>query len=449
MDPGAGVLHRPLVMEVLEAALRAAEPYAAVTAALRERPEAAEALAALSPTGSVYVVGAGKAGAAMALATEDALGERIAGGLVVVKEGHIPTGEDARLPARIELVEAGHPIPDERGVAATARLLDIAARAGEGDLVVCLISGGGSALLIAPAEGLSLEDVQAVTSALLRNGATINELNAVRKHISRVSGGRLARVAHPAHVLSLILSDVTGSPLDVIASGPTAPDPTTYADAVRVLRSRGAWDSAPSPVREHLAAGAAGRLEETPKPGDVIFRGVDNVLVASNVTSVEAAAERARELGLNVLVVSTFVEGEARDVGTMLAGVAREMCEYNGPAARPGCLLFGGETTVTVRGRGVGGRNSELALAAALALRGLGPGALVASLATDGGDGASPGAGGIVDGTTVERAREMGLDPREYLEDNDSYTLLAKLGDAIVTGPTGTNVNDVMAVFAF
>lgn len=445
MEQGAGVLHRPLVMEVLEAALRAAEPYAAVTSALRERPEAAS----LPPTGRIYVLGAGKAGAAMALAAEDALGERIAGGLVVVKDGHTPTGEGARLPERIELVEAGHPIPDGRGVAATARLLDMAARAGKGDLVLCLISGGGSALLTAPADGVSLEDVQAVTGALLRNGATINELNAVRKHLSRVSGGRLARVAHPAGVLSLILSDVTGSPLDVIASGPTVPDPTTYADAVRVLRSRGAWDAAPASVREHLAGGAAGRLEETPKPGDPIFRGVGNVLVASNVTSVEAAAARARELGLNTLVVSTFVEGEARDVGTMLAGMAREMCERDRPAARPGCLLFGGETTVTVRGRGVGGRNSELALAAALGLRGLGPGALVASLATDGGDGASSGAGGIVDGTTVERASEHGFDPREYLDNNDSYTLLAKLGDAIVTGPTGTNVNDVMAVFAF
>jgi hydroxypyruvate reductase len=449
MEPGAGVLHRPLVMEVLEAALRAAEPYAAVSAALRERPEAAEARAALSPTGTVYVVGAGKAGAAMALAAEGALGERIAGGLVIVKEGYIPAGENVRLPDRIELVEAGHPIPDERGVMATARLLDMAAGAGEGDLVVCLISGGGSALLVAPAEGVSLEDVQAVTGALLRNGATINELNSVRKHLSRVSGGRLARIAYPAHVLSLILSDVTGSPLDVIASGPTAPDPTPYSDAERVLRSRGAWDPAPTPVREHLEAGLAGRLDETPKSGDPIFRRVDNVLVASNVTSVEAAAVRAHELGLNVLVVSTFVEGEARVVGTVLAGMAREMVEYGRLVARPGCLLFGGETTVTVRGRGVGGRNSELALAAALALEGLGPGALVASLATDGGDGTSPGAGAIVDGTTVERARELGLDPRAYLDDNDSYTLLAKLGDAIVTGPTGTNVNDVMAVFAF
>jgi hydroxypyruvate reductase len=449
MEQGAGVLHRPLVMEVLEAALRAVEPYAAVTAALRERPEVAEALTSLSPSGRVYVVGAGKAGAAMALAVEDALGKPVAGGLVVVKEGYIPTGEDAHLPKRIELVEAGHPIPDERGVAATARLLDIAERAGDGDLVVCLISGGGSALLPAPAEGLSLGDMQAVTSALLRNGATINELNAVRKHLSRVSGGRLARAAYPARVLSLILSDVTGSPLDVIASGPTAPDPTTYAGAVRVLRSRGAWDATPTSVRGHLEAGAAGRLEETPKSGDPIFRGVDNVLVATNVTSVEAAAARARQLGLNTLVVSTYVEGEARDVGTLLASIAREMCERDRPVARPACLLFGGETTVTVRGQGTGGRNSELALSAAIGLQGLGPGAIVASLATDGGDGTSPGAGGIVDGTTAERAREMGLDPRRYLEDNDSYTLLAGLGDAIVTGPTGTNVNDVMAVFAF
>jgi hydroxypyruvate reductase len=250
-------------------------------------------------------------------------------------------------------------------------------------------------------------------------------------------------------VLSLILSDVTGSPLDVIASGPTAPDPTTFAVALKVVEHYHLLDRLPTSAVERLRGGAQGRLPETPKPGDPIFQRVTNHVVASNIIAVEAAAECGRELGLNSAIMSTYVEGEAREVGRVLAGVAKEIDAHNRPASRPACLLFGGETTVTVRGSGAGGRNSELALSAAIALDGLGPDVVIVSFATDGGDGASPGAGAIADGTTIERATEIGLDARSALVNNDSFTFWSALGDAIVTGPTGTNVNDLMAVLVF
>jgi glycerate 2-kinase len=429
-------------MSVLNTALHAADPYLATLRALNSEPDIISNL-----EGELYVVGAGKAGAAMARAAEEVLRGRIASGLVMVKEGYTGTGG---IPlTRVAICEAGHPVPDERGVSATTRLLEIVSGARVGDMVICLISGGGSALLTAPAEGISLEDVQETTRLLLRSGATINELNTVRKHLSRVSGGQLARSAAPAHVLSLILSDVTGSPLDVIASGPTAPDPTTYADALGIIERHGLLTEISPAVRAHLQAGVAGDIEETPKPGEALFNRVTNRLVASNVLAVEAAADHARALGLDTLIGSTYLEGEAREVGSALAGIAKEIVTYGRPVRRPGCVLFGGETTVTVRGDGVGGRNTELALGAALALEGWGPDVVVASLATDGGDGTSPSAGAIADGTTIDRGKSLGLDAHSALARNDSYSYWQALGDAIMTGPTGTNVNDVMAVFAF
>jgi glycerate 2-kinase len=373
------------------------------------------------------------------------LGARISGGLVLVKEGH---AGDASL-TRIELAEAGHPVPDSRGVEATARLLSLIDSAAGKSTVLCLISGGGSALLISPAEGLTLEDLQAATGLLLRAGANINELNAVRKHLSNVSGGQLARRAAPSQVLSLVLSDVIGSPLDVIASGPTAPDPTTFPDALAVIDRYNLTSLMPAAVIERLRSGAQGVAPETPKPGDPVFERVTNLVVASNVTAAEAAARKASELGLNPLILSTYVEGEAREVGRVLASIAREIIAHNRPVPAPACVLLGGETTVTVRGDGVGGRNTELALSAAVALDGLGPDAVVFSFATDGGDGLSPSAGAIADGTTIERGRGLGLDPARFLADNDSYSYWSRLGDAIMTGPTGTNVNDLMGVLIF
>jgi glycerate 2-kinase len=439
----AGVTHRNVVMSVLNAALHAADPFWATCRALKYELD----ITKNASPGKIYVVGAGKAGAAMSRAAEEVFGERIASGIVVVKEGYTSTGGVPL--SRIALIEAGHPVPDQRGVDATTRLLDTVGDAREEDLVVCLISGGGSALLTSPAKGISLEDVQETTRLLLRSGATINELNAVRKHLSRVSGGQLARSASPASILSLILSDVTGSPLDVIASGPTVPDPTTYADALEIIERYSLSSEVPGSVLERLQMGIAGQVAETPKPGDALFERVTNRLVASNVTAVEAAAGQARTLGLDTLVASTFLEGEAREVGMALAAVAKEMATYGRPVRRPGCVLFGGETTVTVRGSGMGGRNTELALGAALALDGWGPDVVVASLATDGGDGSSPSAGAISDGTTIGRGKSLGLDAHDALDRNDSYSYWRSLGDAMMTGPTGTNVNDVMAVFAF
>lgn len=432
-------------MQVLRAALSAADPYRAVVAALTHDARAAQILASIPTDGKVYIVGAGKAGAAMSRAVEAVLGERIASGLVIVKDGHAETS-GAPL-SRIALREAAHPVPDSRSVGATSELLFLVDSADAHDLVICLISGGGSALLTRPAAGIALEDMQAVTGLLLKSGATINELNAVRKHLSQVSGGQLARTAAPARVLSLILSDVTGSPLDVIASGPTVPDPTTFADALAILARYHLLARVPANVRTHLEAGTAGRLSETPKPADPLFHAVTNILVADNVQAVEAAAASARSLGFNTSIVSTSLEGEARDVGERLARMAREEVEQGKPLPLPACLLFGGETTVTVKGNGVGGRNTELALSAALHLRGLGPRVLLASLATDGGDGSSPSAGGLVDGTTIERGDRLGLDVQTFLDNNDSYTYLDRVGDAIMTGPTGTNVNDIIGLF--
>jgi glycerate 2-kinase len=438
--------HRDTIMGVLRASLTS-HPYTATLIALAGDPQAQEALSSVAPDGNIFVVGAGKAGAPMSRAVESALSDRITAGLVIVKDGHTSTGT-APLQL-IELREASHPVPDDRAVTATDDLLRLVQSAGEGDLVICLISGGGSALLTQPAEGISLSDVQATTDLLLKSGASINELNAVRKHLSSVSGGQLARAAAPAGVLSFILSDVVGSPLDVIASGPTVPDPTSYSYALNLLTRYNLTKSVPPTVVSRLRAGLSGLLSETPKPGDPIFKSVKNILVASNVQAVEAAAEAAREQGLNTMIVSTYLEGEAREVGRMLAGLAHEILQYSRPVSRPACLLFGGETTVTVRGTGIGGRNSELALSAAIHLRGLGPRVFVASLATDGGDGPSPGAGAIVDGTTVDRGVKLGLDAQASLSNNDSYTYLSSINDALITGPTGTNVNDIMAVFVF
>jgi hydroxypyruvate reductase len=432
-------------MQVLGAALAAADPFHAVNASLKTDPDVTLLLNSVPPDGKIYVVGAGKAGIAMARAVEDALSGRITSGLVIVKDGHAGIG-NAPL-TRIAIREASHPVPDIRGVAATSGILSIVRDAGAPDLVICLISGGGSALLTLPTPGISLEDLQTVTALLLKSGATINELNAVRKHLSRVSGGRLARAAAPARVLSLILSDVIDSPLDVIASGPTAPDPTTYAGALAVLARHDLLAQVPANVRAHLELGSASGLPETPKQDDPLFDHVINKLVTSNVQAVEAAAVAARHLGFNTAIITTSLQGEARLVGVQLAQLAREILERGTPLQPPACLLFGGETTVTVRGDGVGGRNTELALSAGIHLRDLGPRVLLASLATDGGDGSSPCAGGLVDGTTIDRGSALGLDAQTSLDNNDSYTYLALVGDAIMTGPTGTNVNDIIGLF--
>lgn len=380
----------------------------------------------------IVVVGCGKASAAMARTVEGVLGDRITGGFVVVKDGYTaPT-------RRIQVAEAGHPVPDARGQVAAGRLLEMARRAGADGLVIVLISGGGSALTPAPAPPVTLEEKQAVTQLLLAAGATINELNAVRKHLSLLKGGQLARAAAPATVLTLVLSDVIGDPLDVIASGPTAADPTTFADALAVLAKRGIRDRVPATVLSRLEAGARGDVKETPKPGDPALARVTNLVIGNNALIVDAAAATARQLGFAPTVLTRALQGEARDVARDLVARARRL-----PA--PACLVAAGETTVTVRGRGRGGRCQELALAAALELE-RDQNLVVLAAGTDGTDGPTDAAGAIVDGGTVRRGRGAGLDSRRSLEDNDAYGFLQASGDLLVTGPTATNLLDLYIV---
>lgn len=415
-------------MSIFRSALQAADPRRAVREALASTD--------VSRYRRIFVVGAGKASAAMAQAAEQALGRRIHGGWINTKDGHLAPLR------RIALHEASHPVPDARGVEGARRIAEIAAQAEEGDLLLCLISGGGSALLPLPQEPVTLEEKQETTRLLLACGATIHEINAVRKHLSAIKGGRLARLAQPAHVLSLLLSDVVGDPLDVIASGPTAPDTSTFAAAWAVVEKYGLQAKIPARVRRLLEDGLAGRVEDTPKPGDACFARTRNRVVGSNRMAVDAAARRARELGYRPLVLSTTIEGETRDIALMHAAIAREILSTGRPARPPVCVISGGETTVTLRGQGLGGRNQEFALAAALALEGL-PGVLAFSAGTDGTDGPTPAAGAMADGATTARAAALGLDARHALANNDSYRFFEPLGDLVMTGPTGTNVMDI------
>jgi hydroxypyruvate reductase len=425
--------------QILGAAVAAADPRAAVLRAVRW--DGGSLMIGgepcdLAPDGRIFVVGAGKASARMASALEAVLGDRIAGGAVTTKYGYL---EPLR---RIALTEAGHPLPDVAGLQGAGRIADIADSAGRADLVFVLISGGGSALLPMPAEGMTLEEKIATTDLLLRSGATITEVNAVRKHLSRVKGGWLARRAAPAKVVTLILSDVLGNPLDAIASGPTVPDPTTFADAMAVVDRYGLRGALPATVRRHLERGAAGDVPETPKPGDPAFAGARTVVVGDITLAADAAVEQARALGYHVVLSATDTEGEARDVGARFGAQVRD--ERAAGKSRPwaACLIMGGETTVTVRGTGRGGRNQELALASAEIIADL-PQTLVAAFGTDGTDGPTDAAGAMADGTTLARARAMGLDPVAALANNDAYTFFDALGDLIISGPTNTNVNDL------
>jgi len=424
------------------AALHAVDPYPAVQHYLTRAGNVlhvAEHAWDFDEVTRIVLIAVGKAAVPMAQAAVDAMGDVPLTGIVVTKDGH---AAQHTLPEMLRVVEAGHPVPNAAGLAAADVVADLLATTTARDRVLLLLSGGASALLPSPVDSISLADLQAVTEHLLRAGATIGEINAVRKHLSRLSGGQLARLAHPAPVVALILSDVVGDPLDVIASGPTAPDPTTYADAQAVLARYDLAEQMPSSVLTHLEAGAAGHIVETPNPGDPIFANVANVIVGSNRLAALAAVAKAERLGYNTLLLTTFMEGEAREVAKVTAALARSILAHGDPVKRPACLLWGGETTVTVRGQGKGGRNQELALAAALALAGL-PDVALLALATDGTDGPTDAAGAIVDGRTVEIARASGWDPAATLADNNAYPLLDAVGALLRTGPTGTNVNDI------
>ena len=412
---------RSFLRGLLDAAIKAAQPDAILAPHLPA-----------PPAGRTIVLGAGKAAASMARAVERHI-PGLLEGLVVTRYGHaVPC-------ARVEVVEAAHPLPDAAGRAAARRMLDYAVQAGEGDLVLCLISGGASALLALPANGISLEDKQAVNRALLASGADITQMNAVRKHLSAIKGGRLAAAAYPAKVVSLLISDVPGDDPAVIGSGPTVADPTTFADALAILR-RYRID-APAAVLKHLEEAR----DETPKPGDPRLAGAVTRIVARPQASLEAAAARARAAGIAPLILGDALEGEAREVAKVLAGIALQVRRHGQPVPPPCVLLSGGETTVTVRGAGRGGRNAEFLLALALHLNGArGISALAAD--TDGIDGSEDNAGAIVTPDTLARAGAKGLDARAMLGDNDGYGFFERLGDLVITGPTLTNVNDFRAI---
>jgi len=435
---------RAAARRVLRAALRAARPAPRVAAQLRVegRTLIVAGVRQRLGRGRVVVLAVGKAAGAMARAAERALGRHLDAGLA------IDVSARAR-PRRLPLLLAGHPVPDARGLRAARAACALAEELGERDLLLVLLSGGASALLPAPVEGVGLADKARVTALLLAAGATIHELNVVRKHLSALKGGGLARLAAPARVVCLALSDVVGDDLATIGSGPTHPDPSTFAEAIAVLKRRGVLSRTPAAVRRHLAAGARGGRPETPKPGDACFARVHTQVIGSGALSLAAAAREARRLGLRTRVLTAPLAGEARDAAPALLAPLREWQRGAGPSSRPLCLLAGGETTVTVRGRGRGGRNQELALAAVEALARFPGPAVVATLATDGRDGRSDGAGAVVDDTTLARGRARGLDdPAAVLARNDSATYLEAVGDQLRTGPTGTNVADVAALLA-
>ncbi len=425
--------------EIFQAALEAVSPDNCLRRNLRlsdSRLWVGKRCHDLSRRGKLYLIGAGKASAAMALALEKLLGDRIDAGLIITKYGH-------GVPLRFSrLMEAGHPVPDENGCRATDALLDLVGRAGPDDLIVCLISGGGSALTPAPAEGIPLADKQETTRLLLASGATIHEINTLRKHLSRIKGGKLCAAANGARITSLILSDVIGDDLDSIASGMTAPDPSTFADCLVILTAYNLQDRIPKVIRDHFENGASGRLQETPKPGDALFSKVSNHIIGSISDALAAAEKKAASLGFEPMVLTSTLHGEARETAKALCSIAREIKTFARPVIPPACLLSGGETTVTVKGRGRGGRNTEFALSAAIELSGTND-TLLLSAGTDGSDGPTDAAGAFACGSTLVRAEGLGLTTGRYLKENDSYNYFRLLGDLLRTGPTHTNVMDL------
>jgi glycerate 2-kinase len=437
------------VARILSAALQAVEPASAVARCLSRHNnhlQAGERSFDLEQFEKIWLVGAGKAGLPMAVAAAHALGKYLHQGLVVVKAGYAVGAPS--MPASIRILEAGHPLPDARGVSAMRRMRAMLEEAGPNDLVICLISGGGSALFTDPAGELTLADLQELTRLLLASGATINEINSLRKHLDTVKGGGLARLAAPAHLLTLILSDVVGDPLDVIASGPSVPDPTTFNDAWQVLQRYDLLQKTPPRVLDWLQAGKSGSIAETPKPGDDLFARVTNVVVGSNCLAAEAAVLQSQVEGFHPLLLTTYLQGEARHAGAMLAAIARQIAASNQPVPRPACLVVGGETTVTLRGEGLGGRNQELALGAVRLMAAI-PNVALVTLATDGGDGPTDAAGAVVTGETLTQAMALNMDPDDYLRRNDAYHFFERLGALLKPGPTQTNVNDLALLLAF
>jgi glycerate 2-kinase len=434
---------RELVINALNTALEAVDPKAIIQSQIKLKGNTlkiGKLSFNLQSFGNIFVVGGGKASGSMAEALEELLGDYIRGGII-----NVPYASPSYKTKRIKLQYASHPIPDISGVEGAGRMLDLVSHVKENDLIICLLSGGGSSLMPQPRNGISLEDKRMVTDALLKSGAMINEINTVRKHISSFKGGWLAKKAYPATVVNLILSDVVDDPLDSIASGPTVPDSTTFHDAIEILKRYNLWIMIPKSVTKVLLDGEKGLIPETPKADDRVFTKVHNIVVGNNMTASLAAYKNIQKTGINALFLSSRLEGQAKDVGTLFASIAKEVIASGNPVPKPASIIAGGETTVTVVGKGKGGRNQEIALGAALKIGGI-DGVVVASISTDGVDGPTDAAGAIADGKTLLRSHELGLDPRKFLAENNSYSLFSKLGNLIFTGPTGTNVCDVAVV---
>jgi hydroxypyruvate reductase/glycerate 2-kinase len=392
---------------------------------------------------SLYLIGFGKAACPMTKAIEDSFLNLIDAGILITKYKHC---NPPYKPKKILVHEAGHPVPDENGLRGTNEIIDILKKADKNTLVICLISGGGSTLLVSPYDGVTLDEKKKITQLLLKAGADINELNTVRKHLSKVKGGRLAEIAYPAKVISLILSDVIGDRLDVIASGPTSPDKTTYMNALSVLKKHDLLDKTPESILKVLYSGIKGEIPETPKEGDKIFEGVENIIIGSNRKALKAAKTKAESLGFETEIISSEIIGEAREAGKWLAKKALAVkSEASGVKRERKCFISGGETTVIVKGNGIGGRNMELALSFAMEIEGI-DGITLLSAGTDGTDGPTDAAGAIVDEETIKKAKMSGLDPEEYLNNNNSYNFFKKIDGLFITGSTGTNVMDMQIV---
>ena len=440
------------ITNILLAALQAVDPLQAIKKFIKRSGyhlSIGDLSFNLKQLNRVLLVGAGKASYPMAVSVAQILGSYLTEGTIIIKDGHRINENDLSfcLPQSVEVIEASHPIPDKRGLQGTSQIIDLLKKTQSDDLVICLLSGGGSALMFAPYPEISLPELQELNEQLLACGATINEINILRKHLDQVKGGRLAELAVPANLVSLILSDVIGDPLDVIASGPTAPDPSTNTDALSIIYRYDLINNIPSSISKFLKNRSNNNLQETPKPDNPIFNKVHNVIIGNNLIAAEAAQEQATLEGMNSLILTTYLQGEARQAGPCLAAIAKQIVKSGHPIEIPACVIAGGETIVKLLGDGKGGRNQELALSTVNHLAGL-DNVYFITLATDGGDGPTDAAGAIVTGNTLDNARNFGMNPEDYLARNDSYHFFQALGDLLKPGPTLTNVNDLTFIFA-
>ncbi len=454
--------HGETITRILSAAIKAVDPANAVNDHLKRNQNQLNIAGQnydLDSIQRVFLIAFGKASLPMAQAAAEILGDNLTQGILITKAHnsqftitHSPSTINNSSIRRAQdkpftIIKASHPVPDQRGIEGAQLIIKLLKTTSTDDLVIFLISGGGSALLTAPVPGVSLADLQNINKILLSCGADINEINTLRKHLSQVKGGNLARHAHPAQVVSLILSDVIGDPMDVIASGPTVPDPTTYADAVAIMERYHILQDVPKSILTHLRSGAAGEAPETAKGDDPVFERTQNVIIGNNLKAARAAQEQAEIEGFNTLLLTTRLQGEARQIGPVLAAIAQQIDTTGDPIPRPACLIAGGETTVTLLGDGLGGRNQELALSAVADLADL-ENVFLVTLATDGDDGPTDAAGAVVTGNTLGKANHRGLNHAEYLSRNDAYEFFDPLGDLLKPGPTLTNVNDLVFIFA-